>query len=135
MAQSMSVQTNGEKIGQYVHYQRSKRKLSLNQFAKNIKVDPSFLQRLEVGKYQGVGLNVLEKIAKGFDMSLEDLLRKSRITSYQHQLPKIEFYLREMYQFPDGAINECRSFISFLQNQYKKEIGLLKKQHDGYWKK
>jgi len=127
--------TNGSKIGKYTKYQREKRKISLTGFAKNIGVDPSFLQRLEQGVYQGISIDVIEKLARGFEMRIEDFLRKCKISSYQRSLPTLEFYLREMYQLPPEAVADCMNYLAFLQHKYRQEIRDLKKQHTTYWKK
>lgn len=129
------IKTNGEKIGKYTKYQRTKRGMSLNQFARTIDVDPSFLQRLETGFYQGISLDMLQKLALGFEMQIEEFLRKCRLSSYPQKLPTLKFFLRERYQFPEAAIDDCQSYIGFLQSRYKKQIASLKKKHKAYWEK
>lgn len=135
MSPSSSLQTAVEKVGKYTKYQREKRGFSLNQFAKRIGITTSFLLRLERGNYQSVSFDVIEKIAKGFDSSIEDFLHKCQITSPQPSLPDIEYFLKEKYQFPKEAISDVKMLISLLKLKYKKPIKELKAKHKEYWEK
>jgi transcriptional regulator with XRE-family HTH domain len=124
------------KIGAYIKYQREKRNKSLNEFAKLINVDPSFILRLENGVYQSIGLDVVEKIAEGLEMGLEDLLGKAGLLSrYKGELPEVEFFLKEKYQFPRQAIHDVIVFLKFVEERYKKEIERRRKVHKKYWSK
>lgn len=131
---SVSVAT---KIGKYCRYQREKKNYSVNEFARKIELDPSFLLRLEHGTYNSIKFDVIEKIAAGFDMTVEDLLRKSQITTNTntYQLPPIEFYLKEAYQFPDEAIDDVKLLIQLLKIKYKDKIKKMKDAHKKYWKR
>ena len=135
MSASASLQTAVEKIGKYTKYQREKRGYSLNQFAKRIGITTSFLLRLERGNYQSVSFDVIEKIARGFDTSIEDFLYKCQITQASSSLPDIEYFLKEKYQFPKEAISDVKLLISLLKVKYKKSIKELKEKHKVYWEK
>lgn len=124
-----------EKIGQYLKYQREKRQLSLAEFSKVLDLDPSFLHRVEKGYYQSVSFDVAQKIAAGLHMTLSDFLIKCDITPSRFVLPTLEYYCKEMYQFPDAAIRDIKMFIQFLQLKYKDDISFMKKRHKEYWKK
>jgi len=124
------------KIGLYVRYQREKKELSLSEFGELIGVTPSFLLRLEQGVYKTIKLDVVEKIAKGFQMSVADFLAKCQIgEQYVLEMPALEFYLKEKYQFPSEAIKDSNLFIEFLRLKYKAEIATQLKQHKEYWRK
>lgn len=127
--------TTGFKIGKYTKYQRVKRKFSLNEFSRKINVTTSFLLRLERGDYSSVSFDIIEKISIGFDMTVEDFLQKCKVISAPHTLPPIDYYLKEMYQFPDEAIEDFKLLIQLLRVKYKKQITELKKIHKDYWKK
>lgn len=124
-----------EKIGKYTKYQREKRGYSLNQFAKVVGVTPSFLLRLEKGDYNSISFTFVEKIAQGFEMTLEDFLQKCEIIDSSASLPSLQYYLKEKYQFPEEAISDVKLFIRLLKVKYKKEIQELQKIHETYWKK
>lgn len=128
--QSVSI---GERIGKYTKYQREKRGYSLNEFAKRIGVTTSFLLRLEKGTYQNVSFEVLIKIAGGFEMAIEDLLYKCQLTEASRTLPPLEYYLKEMYQFPEEAIEDIKLLIFLLKAKYKEQIKELKGKHKDYW--
>ena len=73
--------TVGEKIGEYVAYQRDKRGWTLQEFADRTGLTPSFVLRLEKGEYRSVGFDAIEKLAKGFAMEIGELLSKCNITT------------------------------------------------------
>ncbi len=125
----------GEKIGKYTKYQREKQGFSLNEYAKKIGVTTSFLLRLEKGTYKNVSLKIIEKLAQGFDMPITDFLLKCRIVSASETLPPIEYYLKEMYQFLNEAIEDVKLFVSVLKIKFKKQIQELEAKHKEYWKK
>ena len=55
-----------ENLGIFIKQKRSELNISLNQFAFSNDIDPAILSRIENLK-QGVKVNILEKIARGFD--------------------------------------------------------------------
>ena len=55
-------------LGKFIKYKRLQKHISLNKFAINIDVDSAILSRIE-NQHQNIKLNVLEKIARGFDMT------------------------------------------------------------------
>lgn len=123
------------KIGKYVKYQREKKNFSLNEFAKRVSLDVSFIMRLENGVYHSIKFDVIEKLAGGFETDIEDFLRKCQITSGRNKtsLPPLEFYLKETYQFPDEAIEDIKLFLRLIKIKYKDQIKEMKKAHKSYW--
>jgi transcriptional regulator with XRE-family HTH domain len=125
----------GSKIGRYTKYQREKRGFSLNYFAKITGLTTSFFLRLEKGEYASISISAIEKIARGFDMTIGDFLHKCQIIESSHTLPPLEYYLKEKYQFPDDAIKDFKLLVRLLRVKYKKEISELKNIHEAYWDK
>ena len=62
-----------ENLGTYIKHRRSELDISLNQFAFSNDIDPAILSRIENLK-QGVKVNILEKIARGFDKTPAEFL-------------------------------------------------------------
>lgn len=60
-------------LGKYIRIKREAMKVSLNEFAFANDIDPAILSRIETQK-QNIKLNVLEKIAQGFDKTPAELL-------------------------------------------------------------
>ena len=60
-------------LGTYIKQKRSELNVSLNQFAFSNDIDPAILSRIENLK-QGVKVNILEKIARGFDKTPAEFL-------------------------------------------------------------
>lgn len=127
--------TIGYKVGKYTKYQRTKRAWSLNELAKRTGLTAPFLLRLERGSYKSVQFDIFEKIANGFEMTVEDFLEKCQIISGSHTLPPLEYYIKEKFQFPDEAIDDIKLFIALLKTKYKKQILELKEKHNIYWGK
>lgn len=124
------------KIGKYVKYQRQKRGLSLNEFAEQVGITPSFLYRLESGSYKSVKFSVIEKLAQAFEIPVITFLQKCELAENSaSSLPDISFYLREKYQFPTEAVEDIKLFISFIEKKYRTEMETLRKKHEDYWKK
>jgi transcriptional regulator with XRE-family HTH domain len=63
---------------------RAERGLSQEQFALQIGMDRTYYASVESGK-RNIALRNIEKIARGFDVSLEELFRQ--VTTSQHQSP------------------------------------------------
>ncbi len=60
-------------LGKYIRIKREAMKVSLNEFAFANDIDPAILSRIETQK-QNIKLNVLEKIAQGFDKTPAEFL-------------------------------------------------------------
>ena len=60
-------------LGNYIRKKREKINISLNEFAIANDIDPAILSRIETLK-QNIKLNVLEKIAKGFNQTPAEFL-------------------------------------------------------------
>lgn len=66
---------NYDNLGIYIKNERIKLNITLNQFAFENDIDPAILSRIENQK-QGIKINVLEKIARGFKMTPAEFLTK-----------------------------------------------------------
>ncbi len=64
-----------DNLGKYIREKREFKKISLNEFAFKNDIDPAILSRIENLK-QGIKLNILEKIAKGFDKTPAEFLKE-----------------------------------------------------------
>jgi len=62
-----------KKLGKFIRYKREKLKYSLNVFAVTNGIEPAALSRAETLK-QGIKVDMLERIAKGFDMTPAEFL-------------------------------------------------------------
>ena len=62
-------------LGQFIKNKRLEKGLSLNKFATEAEIDPAILCRIENLK-QGIKIEILEKIANGFDTKLSEFLRE-----------------------------------------------------------
>ncbi len=60
-------------LGKYIKLKREAAEISLNNFAINNDIDPAILSRIENLK-QNIKLNILEKIAGGFNKSPAEFL-------------------------------------------------------------
>ena len=62
-------------FGKYIRIKRTEANMSLNNFALQNDIDPAILSRIENQK-QDIKLNVLIKIANGFQLSPAELLKE-----------------------------------------------------------
>lgn len=62
-----------EKLGKFIHNKRNGLNISLNKFALENNIEPAALSRMENLK-QGIKMESLIKIAKGFKMTPAELL-------------------------------------------------------------
>lgn len=130
---TIAKQTVGQKVGSYVKYQREKQNLSINELGKKTSLTPSYLMRLEQGAYKTIGYDAIQKLANGFTMPREDFLYKCGLIRTRYDLPPIEYYLKEVYQFPPEAIENVKLMIELMRFKFKSEITELKKAHKKYW--
>lgn len=133
--QFMSGISVAERIGIYTKYQREQKYCSLNEFARISGLTPSFLLKLERGDYHSVKFDVIEKISEALQMSIEEFLTKCEIIPRNKSVYSLDYYFKELYQFPVEAISDLKLFIQLLQLKYKKEIYEQKEAHKKYWKK
>ncbi len=127
--------TTGMKVGRYLKYQRKKQALSLQEFAQMCSLSPSYLFKLEQGKFASVSFDMLKKISDGLKIPIVSLLRKCELISEEDSLSSLDFFLKEKYQFPEQAILGVKIVIEVLQKQYANEIKNFQKAHKKYWKK
>ena len=62
-----------DRIGEYIRSERIKQNIGLNNFAFNCGIEPAILSRIENNK-QGIKLDVLIKIANGFNKTAGEFL-------------------------------------------------------------
>lgn len=69
-------------LGKYIKQKRESLKISLNKFAILADIDPAILSRIENLK-QNIKLNILEKIAKTFNMTPADFLKEFENSNFK----------------------------------------------------
>lgn len=63
-----------QKFGQRIKFLRNERGISQEKFALSIDMDRTYYSSVESGK-RNISINNIEKIAKGFNVSLEELFK------------------------------------------------------------
>lgn len=63
-----------QKFGQRIKFLRNERSISQEKFALSIDMDRTYYASVESGK-RNISINNIEKIAKGFNVSLEELFK------------------------------------------------------------
>lgn len=63
-----------QKFGQQIKFLRNERGISQEKFALSIDMDRTYYASVESGK-RNISINNIEKIAKGFNVSLEELFK------------------------------------------------------------
>jgi transcriptional regulator with XRE-family HTH domain len=124
--------SSGAKIGFFLKYWRERNKLSLGALSRASGLTPSFILRLERGIYRSVKFDAVERIAKSLKMTVEDFLRQCEILPQKSNLPSLEYFLAEKYQFSPQAIEEVKLIIEFIQERNRKAIALSRKKRQEF---
>jgi len=126
----------GQRIAEYVKYQREKRKWTFAEFSSKTGLAISFLLRLEQGEYKTVKFDVIQKLSYGLDMSIRQFLWKCELIETEAfvELPSLEYYLKEKFFLPTQAVEDIKLLMSLLEKKYEAEIAEMKALHDTYWK-
>lgn len=105
-------------LGVYLRRLRAERQLGLRQAARVADVDPTWLKRLESGVYVTPHTRSIAKVAKGYDVAVEELYIVAGLSDGRG-LPQFAPYLRAKYDLPDEAIAMLESQFELLNEQYK----------------
>lgn len=124
----------GQKIGEYVKYQREKRQLTITQLAEDAKLTAAYISRLEQGDYDSPSLEACQQLSEALRMPLWAFLTKSGATDIPIDLPDLAFYLHEKYQYPPEAIADIELFVKFIEKKYQADIKRYHIEHNKYWK-
>jgi len=128
--------TLGQKIGQYVKYQRDKRQLSIAAVAAASGLTSAYISRLEQGDYDSPTVDSLQHLAQAFQMPLTALLAKSGVAPVTKiDLPDLAYYLHEKYFLPPEAVADVELFVDTIKKKYAHEIDRYKKDSQKYWRK
>jgi len=105
-------------LGSLLQSKRQAAGLTLTQLALQLGVSRPYLSRLEHGEYRHPSPRVLTHLAKGLDISLEDLYA---LTGYllPKDLPEFGPYLRAKHpDWPERVLQELDTFYGYLKHKH-----------------
>jgi transcriptional regulator with XRE-family HTH domain len=105
-------------LGSLLKQKREAAGLTLTRMAAELGITRQYLSRLEQGVYAHPSPTLLLRLAKRFDLRLEDLYAVSGCL-LPTDLPNFGPYLRAKYpNWPEPVIAELADFRDFLQQRY-----------------
>lgn len=110
------------RIGRYVQQLRQQRGLGLRQLAAVAGVDPTWLSRLEHGRYESPDPRRLARVAQALDVDPADFYLAAGYGDGS-RLPGFAGYLRAKYALPDEAVNQLQAHFDLLNDKYKRQKG------------
>ena len=110
-------ETNISELGERVRSLRLARTLGLRALARAAGVDPTWLSRLEAGRYSSPDARALGRVARALDVDAEELLLAAGYSD-GHGLPGFAPYLRAKYELPDEAVAQLEAHFQLMSDKY-----------------
>jgi transcriptional regulator with XRE-family HTH domain len=107
-----------EALGRYVRDRRRRLGYSLRQTAAMAGLDPSYLSRLERGRYASPDPRQLRELARVLEVESADLHQRA---GYSDGLPAVTPYLRAKYGLPEGVIAQVAEYVELLNERYGRQ--------------
>lgn len=105
------------RLGEYIRQLRTERGLSIRGLAARIKVDATWLSRLERGIYDSPDPRSLWKVARALDVEVADLYLTAGYADVR-ALPGLVPYLRAKYNAPEEAIQQLQAHFELIAEKY-----------------
>lgn len=109
------------KLGKYLKQLRKEQELSIRQVARQCKIAPSYLAKIEAGDtYKTIGVETLLKLSKFYGIPVSSMLKEAGfIDSYESDLPELSQYLRAKYQLSPQAIRDIEMAKEIVDKKYQ----------------
>ena len=119
------------KLGQYLKQLRKEQEFSIRHVARQCKIAPSYLAKVEVGDtYKTIGTDTLVKLSKFYGIPVSAMLKEAGfIDSREDDLPELAQYLRAKYQLSPQAIRDMEMSKKIVDQKYgdkREDAGRLK---------
>lgn len=110
------------KLGGYLKQLRKEGGLSIRAMAKESKLAPSYLSKLEAGDtFLTISVQALLKVSKAYDVPPIAILKEAGlIDSDEYDLPELAQYLRTKYHLSSQAIRDMEMAKKIVDEKYKK---------------
>jgi len=111
------------KLGKYLKQLREEQELSIRNVARQSKMSPSHLAKIEAGDtFKTVSVEVLIKLSKFYGIPVCAILKEAGfIEDAVDELPEFAQYLRAKYQLPPQAIRDMEMAKEIVEKKYNKD--------------
>lgn len=111
------------KLGKYLKQLRKEQSLSIRQVARQCKIAPSYLSKIEAGDtFKTIGIETLVKFSKFYGIPVSSILKEAGfINSYESDLPELAQYLRAKYQLSPQAIRDMEMAKEIVDKKYSRK--------------
>ena len=111
------------KLGQYLKQLRNEQELSVRHVARQSKIAPSYLAKIEAGDtYKTIGVETLVKLSKFYGIPASAMLKEAGfIENYEDGLPEFAQYLRAKYRLSPQAIRDMEMAKDVVDKKYPKK--------------
>lgn len=108
------------KLGRYLKQLREEQGLSIRHVARQCKIAPSYLAKIEAGDtFKTIGIATLIKLSKFYGIPVSAILKEAGfIESREDDLPELGQYLRAKYQLSPQAIRDMEMAKEIVIKKY-----------------
>ncbi len=109
-----------ENLGKYLKKLRTDSGYSIRYVAKNNSISPSYLSKIENGRFfNTIGINTLVKLSGFYGISISSILEEAGFTKKQLDfLPDFTQYLRSKYKMSPQAIRDLELAKEIIDRKY-----------------
>lgn len=110
------------KLGNYLKQLREEQGLSIRNVARQTKMSPSHLAKIEAGDtFKTISIQTLIKLSKFYGIPINAILKEAGfIENTEDELPGFAQYLRAKYQLSPQAIRDMEMAKEIVEKKYKK---------------
>ncbi|MBU4600854.1 helix-turn-helix domain-containing protein [Patescibacteria group bacterium] len=111
-----------KKLGEYLRRLRQEQDLSIRQVAKECKMSPSNLAKIETGNtFRTVGIETIVKLSKFYGIPVSGILEQAKFIEIRKDgMPELAQYLRAKYQLSPQAIRDMEMAKEIVDKKYPK---------------
>jgi len=111
------------RLGKYFKQLREEQELSIRHVAKQCKIAPSYLAKIEAGyTFKTIGIETLIKLSKFYGIPTSAMLKEAGfIDDNEDNLPGFNQYLRAKYQLSPQAIRDMKMAKEIVDKKYPKK--------------
>lgn len=108
-------------LGELVKKIRQSKGLSQKDVADASNLARSYISRLEDGDFASPSVMTLLRLAKGLNMSNEEMFNLAGVTVKAKQYPELPVYLRAETNLPEEAIRQITDYVELIKLKYSKD--------------
>lgn len=109
-------------LGKYLKQLRKELGLSIRGVAKECRISPSHLAKIETANFKTVGIKLLVKLSEFYNIPVSAILKETGFIEIDdNNLPELAQYLRAKYQLSPQAIRDMEMAKEIVEKKYPKQ--------------